>query len=156
LFGELIFVIEKKIKFESARDDLSPAPIDPSWIRAGNPVARIKFMSGSSDGTANTYIWDCTAGEFTWQYVFDETACVLAGSVVVKDERGVSHTVQAGETMFFPAGSSAEWTVKEYVRKVAILRHPMPTSVMLISKTLNKLKRLIGRGKSNTDGGATF
>ena len=95
-FGELIFVIEKQIKFESARDDLSPAPIDPSWIRAGNPVARIKFMFGSSDGTANTYIWDCTAGEFTWQYAFDETACVLEGSVVVKDERGVSHTVRGG------------------------------------------------------------
>ena len=149
-------MIEKQIKFESARDDLSPAPIDPSWILEGNPLARIKFMSGSSDGTANTYIWDCTAGRFNWHYFFDETACVLEGSVVVRDEQGVSHTVQAGETMFFPAGSSAEWTVKAYVRKVAVLRHPMPTQIVLVTRMLNKLKRLIGRGKANADGAATF
>jgi uncharacterized cupin superfamily protein len=152
----LIFVIEKQIKFESARDDLSPAPIDPSWIRAGNPVARIKFMSGSSDGTANTYIWDCTAGRFKWHYMFDETACILDGSVVVKNEQGVPRTMRVGDTMFFPAGSSTEWTVEEYVRKVAVLRHPLSTPVVLLSRIVNRLNRLIRRGKSATSAAAEF
>ncbi len=101
-FGELIFVIEKQIKFESARDDLSSSTNRSLLDSRRHPVARIKFMSGSSDGTANTYIWDCTAGEFNWQYVFDETACMLEGSVVVKDEQGVPHTIRGGRDNVLP------------------------------------------------------
>jgi uncharacterized cupin superfamily protein len=155
-FGGLIFVIEKQIKFESARDDLSPAPIDPSWIREGHPLAREKYMSGSSDGTTNTYIWDCTAGRFNWHYIFDETACILDGSVVVKDERGVPRTMRVGDTMFFPTGSSAEWTVNEYVRKVAVLRHPLSPPVVLLSRIVNRLNRLIRRGRSAPKAAAEF
>jgi hypothetical protein len=72
----------------------------------------------------------------------------------VKDEHGTSHTVQVCETMFFPAGSSAEWTVKEYVRKVAFLRYPMAPQVVLVYRIFNKLKRMLGRG--GFDGGAKF
>ncbi len=141
------------IKFASAADDLNLQPIDPSWILEGTPVARVKFMSGSSDGLSNTYIWDCTAGRFNWKYSFDETACILEGSVVVKDERGVPHTLKVGDTMFFPAGSNADWTVDAYVRKVAILRYPMSPPLVLIARIYNRLARLMGLGGG---GSATF
>jgi len=137
---------ELHIKFESASDDLGPSPIDPEWILEGKPVARIKLMSGSSDGTTDTVIWDCTAGQFEWRYWCDESACVLEGSVVVKDEQGVAHTLTAGDTMFFPAGSRAHWTVDEYVRKYAILRHPLSPMATFVSRAQKKLLRLLGRG----------
>jgi uncharacterized cupin superfamily protein len=115
----------------------------------GNPVARIKLMSGSSDGTTHTVIWDCTAGQFEWKYWCDETACVLHGSVIVTDAQGVPHTLSAGDTMFFPAGSKAHWTVDHYVRKVAVLRQPLSPGVVLIARLHNKFRRLMGRGNSN-------
>jgi uncharacterized protein len=149
-------VIDNNIKFASAADDLMPAPIDPSWIQEGSPVARIKFMSGSSDGMANTYIWDCTAGRFNWKYGFDETACILEGSIVVKDEKGVSHSLKAGDTMFFPSGSNADWIVPQYVRKVAILRNPLSPRVVLIARIYNKLRRMISRDDSKGGNPATF
>lgn len=149
-------MVQKKIKFESAQEDLSPQPIDASWILEGNPIARIKFMSGSSDGMANTYIWDCTAGRFNWHYFFDETACILKGSVIVKDEDGMPRTLQTGDTMFFPSGSTAHWTVTEYVRKVAILRYPMSPRLLLLARIYNKLGRLIRRDASKAGTAAGF
>ena len=141
-------MIDTHIKFASAADDLSPAPIDPSWIQEGNPVARIKFMSGSSDGMANTYIWDCTAGRFNWFYDIDETVYLIEGSVIIKDHAGGVSQVKAGETIFFPTGSSAEWTVPNYVRKFAILRAPLPRQVQFAKRVYHFLKRLAGRGNS--------
>lgn len=149
-------MIDNHIKFACAADDLSPAPIDPSWIQEGNPVARIKFMSGSSDGMANTYIWDCTAGRFNWKYAFDETACLLQGAIIVKDEKGVAHSLKAGDTMFFPAGSNADWIVADYVRKVAILRNPLSPRLVLIARIYSKLKRMISRDNSNGGNPASF
>jgi uncharacterized cupin superfamily protein len=149
-------VIDTHIKFASAADDLSPAPIDPSWIQEGNPMARIKLMSGSSDGLANTYIWDCTAGRFNWKYGFDETACILEGSIIVTDQKGVSHMLKTGDTMFFPAGSNADWIVTEYVRKVAILRNPLSPKLVLIARIYSKLQRLISRDNSHGGSPAAF
>jgi len=149
-------VIDTEIKFAPASDDLTAAPIDPSWIQEGNPVARIKLLSGSSDGMAKTYIWDCTAGRFNWKYTYDETACLVQGSIIVKDEKGVEHSLKAGDTMFFPAGSNADWIVTEYVRKVAILRNPLSPRLVLISRILSKLKRAIACEKSVGEDAATF
>src|SRR5450432_1549492 len=109
------------IKFGTSRGELASAPINPEWILEGNPVARNKFLSRSVDGNGSTYIWDCTAGRFNWHYQIDETVCVLTGSVLVKDPSGVSRLLEAGDTAFFAASSSAEWTVQTYIRKVAFM-----------------------------------
>jgi len=90
-------------------------------------------------------VWDCTAGRFNWFYDIDETICVVEGSVIVRDHRGSTRKLMAGDTAFFPAGSSAEWTVEEYVRKIAFLRLPLPKSVLLAKRTYHALKRLLGR-----------
>ena len=103
-------------------------------------------LSISADGTATTWIWDCTAGKFNWFYDIDETVYLIEGSVIIKDHAGgVSH-VKAGESIFFPAGSSAEWTVPQYVRKFAVLRAPLPRQVQFAKRVYHSLKRLAGRG----------
>src|SRR5476651_2157954 len=106
--------IDKDIKIGNQAVSLDAAPINPKWILEGKPVARNKVLSTSADGTATTLIWDCTAGRFNWIYSIDETLYILEGSVTLKDPAGNSRLVVAGDTVFFPAGSQAEWTVDSY------------------------------------------
>jgi uncharacterized cupin superfamily protein len=137
---------ESVIEFGSGNVSLSPSPINPEWILEGNPIARNTVLSSSADGVASTLIWDCTAGRFNWSYDIDETVYVIEGSVIIKDGAGVARRLSAGDTVFFPAGSSAEWTVQTYVRKVAFMRDPGPRSLRIVRRVYGALKRRIFNG----------
>ena len=123
-----------------------PCPIAADWILEGKPIARIEHLSSSADSTASTYFWDCTAGRFNWFYSFDETLHILEGSVALKDPAGALHRVVAGDTVFFPAGSQAEWTVERYIRKLAFCRTPLPGAVIHARNIVRRIKRLGRRG----------
>jgi uncharacterized cupin superfamily protein len=140
------------IKFGTSRGELASAPINPEWILEGNPVARNKFLSRSVDGSGSTYIWDCTAGRFNWHYHIDETVCVLTGSVLVKDPSGGSRLLEAGDTAFFAAGSSAEWTVQTYIRKVAFMHRPMPAPLLFAKKVYIGIRSLFRGGAKQKNG----
>jgi uncharacterized cupin superfamily protein len=127
--------------------DLSPGPINPEWVLEGNPVSRNTVVSHSADGTAWTVIWDCTAGRFNWSYDFDETLYVIEGSVTIRDGTGAARRVSAGDVVFFPAGSQAEWHVEKYIRKIAFCRNPMPWPLLFVKRGFRFLKRLLGLGK---------
>jgi len=130
------------------------SPIRASWILAGEPVARVALLSSSADGTARTYYWDCTAGRFNWYYDFDETLHILEGSVRLKAPSGSSRLVVAGDTIFFPAGSQAEWTVDTYIRKLAFCRTPLPGYLASARDIGRKLKKLMnGGGKQRESSG---
>jgi uncharacterized cupin superfamily protein len=145
--------IESSITFGTSTADLVSNPIQPAWILEGEPVARIALLSSSADGTASTYFWDCTAGKFNWFYSFDETFHLLEGEVTLKSPSGNSQRVAAGDTVFFPMGSSAEWTVHKYVRKLAFCRAPLPGYMVSVRDFLRRLKRL-SSGKSAEQSGS--
>lgn len=129
-------------------------PIRATWILAGRPVARLALLSSSADGTASTYYWDCTAGRFNWYYAFDETLHILEGSVTLKAPSGISTLAVAGDTVFFPAGSQAEWTVDTYIRKLAFCRTPLPNSLVSARGIARRIKRLLsGGGKQQESSG---
>jgi len=138
--------IETSIRYGTALNVWSSCPINPEWILEGRPVARMEFLSGSADGTANTYFWDCTAGRFNWFYAFDETLHILEGSVSLKEATGRSRIVVAGDVVYFPAGSSAEWTVDRYVRKLAFCRTPLPAPLVLARNIASRVKRFVRGG----------
>jgi uncharacterized protein len=138
--------IEISIKSGTAPIEWKLCPIPSDWILEGNPVARIELLSNSADGTANTWFWDCTAGRFNWYYSFDETLHILEGSVTLKDPAGTSRRVIAGDTIFFPAGSRAEWTVDSYIRKLAFCRTPLPRPLVFARSIARRIKRLVHGG----------
>jgi uncharacterized protein len=148
---------EEPIEFGVANVALNPSPIRAEWVLEGKPFTRFKLLSNSADGTASTVYWDCTAGRFNWFYDMDETLCVLEGSVRIKDESGKVRRLGAGDWVFFPKGSHAEWTVDHYVRKIAFCRTPMPRSVQFARGVYRVLKRLAGRGAAaDTEAGGMF
>ena len=105
---------------------MQPAPINPEWIIAGEPVARMADHSKSADRASYTALWDCTAGTFRWFFAWDETVNILEGDVHVTAEDGAIHMLRAGDVAYFKAGTWATWRVDNYVRKVAFLRRPFP------------------------------
>lgn len=138
-----------------ARDESNQwvsCPVNPSWVLEGSPVARIEHLSSSADGTASTYFWDCTAGRFNWFYTFDETLHILEGSVTLKFPDGRSRRVIAGDVVFFPSGSSAEWTVEHYIRKLAFCRTALPDFLVSARDAVRRLKRF-GRAPQEAAGG---
>jgi len=148
--------VESTIKYGIGQVTLGPAGINPNWILEGNPIARNKLLSQSADGAATSYIWDCTAGRFNWFYDVDETIYVIEGGVVVKDVTGIARRLSAGDTIFFPAGTRAEWHVEDYIRKVAFCRVPLPRPVVLAKRVYRFLKRLVGNGGSANTAPAMF
>src|SRR5258708_409905 len=142
---------ENSITVGTSTANLLSNPIQPAWILDGKPIARLELLSSSADGTASTYFWDCTAGRFNWFYSFDETFHVLEGEVTLKYPSGSSHRVVAGDTVFFPAGSSAEWTVEGYVRKLAFCRTPVPNYLTFARQMVRRLKRAVS-GSPNEGG----
>lgn len=136
------------------RDETSnwiSCPVNPAWVLEGNPVARIEHLSSSADGSASTYFWDCTAGRFNWFYSFDETLHILEGSVTLKFSDGRTRHVAAGDVIFFPKGSSAEWTVERYIRKLAFCRTALPGFLVSARDAVRRVKRL---GRAPAAGGA--
>src|SRR5580698_656484 len=144
---------ECSVTIGTSSEDLVANPINAAWILDGQPQARIELLSSSADGTASTYFWDCTAGRFNWFYSFDETFHILEGEVTLKYPSGASQRVKAGDTVFFPAGSSAEWTVDNYVRKLAFCRTPLPGYLTLARQVVRRLKRAV-RGGAPSNGGS--
>src|SRR6202041_2802219 len=143
--------VESLITVGTCSAKFVPNPIQAAWILDGRPVARAELLSSSADGTASTYFWDCTAGRFNWFYSFDETFHILEGEVKLKYPSGTSHRVVAGDTIFFPAGSSAEWTVDNYVRKLAFCRTPLPSYLTAARQLVRRLRRMVG-GDSGKEG----
>jgi uncharacterized cupin superfamily protein len=138
--------IDDSIQFiDASAVKLDPCPIASAWVLEGNPNARIKVISTSADGTAMTIMWDCTAGKFNWFYNVEETVYILQGSVTLRDKNG-SRLLAAGELIFFPAGSSAEWTVDSYIKKVAFLRAPLPGALASLRRILVRAKRFMRGG----------
>jgi uncharacterized cupin superfamily protein len=118
--------------------ELEPAPIEPSWIVEGTPLANSAELSSSEDGRATTILWECTAGRFNWAYDYDETAYIIAGSVIIQSETMKPTRFSHGDVVFFRRGARATWHVEDYIRKLAFVRNPDDS---LSSKIIRRIRR---------------
>ena len=123
--------------------DLTPRPIEPSWIIEGNPVAQSSVLSTSSDGAASTIVWQCSEGKFDWYYDFDETILILEGSIVVESDTMSPTRYGPGDVIFFRDGAHAKWHVEGHVRKLAFCRKTQPVLLGLALRAVSKIMRTL-------------
>jgi uncharacterized protein len=123
--------------------NLTPWPIEPSWIIEGNPVAEWSVLSKSADGLASTMVWQCSEGKFNWYYDFDETILILEGSIVLENDTMRSTRYGPGDVIFFKDGAHAKWHVEGHVKKLAFCRTTQPVLLGFALRVVAKLKRIL-------------
>ena len=123
--------------------NLTPRPIERSWIIAGNPVAQCCVLSKSADGLASTMVWECSEGKFNWYYDFDETILILEGSIVLENDTMDPTRYGPGDVIFFKEGAHARWHVEGRVRKLAFCRKTQPVLLGLALRVFSRLKRTL-------------
>jgi uncharacterized cupin superfamily protein len=123
--------------------NLTPRPIEPSWIIEGNPVAECSVLSRSADGLASTVVWQCSEGKFNWYYDFDETILILEGSIVLENDTMRSTRYGPGDVIFFKDGAHAKWHVEGHVKKLAFCRTTQPVLLGFALRVVAKLKRIL-------------
>ena len=123
--------------------NLTPRPIEPSWIIEGNPVAQWCVLSQSADGLASTMVWECSEGRFNWYYDFDETVLILEGSIVLESDTMPPTRYGAGDVIFFKDGAHARWHVEGRVRKLAFCRKTQPVWLGFALRVFLKVKKMI-------------
>jgi uncharacterized cupin superfamily protein len=122
--------------------NLTPRPIEPSWIIEGKPDARWCVLSQSVDGLASTMVWECSAGKFNWYYDFDETVLILEGSIVLESDTMPSKRYAAGDVIFFKDGAHARWHIEDRVRKLAFCRTTQPIWLGFALRVFLKLRKI--------------
>jgi uncharacterized cupin superfamily protein len=123
--------------------NLTPRPIEPSWIIEGKPDAQWCVLSQSADGLATTMVWECSAGKFNWYYDFDETVLILEGSIVLESDTMPAKRYAAGDVIFFKDGAHARWHIEDRVRKLAFCRKTQPVWLGFALRVVLKLKKML-------------
>ena len=111
----------------TSSEPLPDMPIEPSWIKEGNPVARGTVLTQSADKKVSSGLWSCEPGKFEWTFGWDEFVQVLEGEVEITED-GTENTItpQPGDMAHFPLGMKTHWHVKTAVRKFFVIRTPEP------------------------------
>ena len=123
--------------------DLTPRPIEPSWVIEGHPEARSCVLSQSADGLASTMVWECSEGRFNWYYDFDETILILEGSIVLESDTMPATRYVAGDVIFFRDGAHARWHVEGRVKKLTFCRKTQPVWLGFALRVFLKLKKIL-------------
>ena len=123
--------------------DLTPRPIEPSWVIEGHPEARNCVLSQSADGLASTIVWECSEGRFNWYYDFDETILILEGSIVLESDTMPATRYVAGDVIFFRDGAHARWHVDGRVKKLAFCRKTQPVWLAFALRVFLKLRKIL-------------
>ena len=122
--------------------NLTPRPIEPSWIIEGKPDATWCVLSQSADGLASTMVWHCTAGKFNWYYDFDETILILEGGIVLENDTMPPTRYGPGDVIFFKDGAHARWHIESHVKKLAFCRKTQPVWLGFALRVVLKLKKM--------------
>jgi uncharacterized cupin superfamily protein len=131
------------IEIANTTVDLTPRPIEPSWIIEGKPDATWSVLSKSADGLASTMVWHCTAGKFNWYYDFDETVLILEGGIVLESDTMPPTRYGPGDVIFFKDGAHARWHVESFVKKLAFCRKTQPVWLGFALRVVLKLKKML-------------
>lgn len=146
--------MKSEVIISSGHRVLHAAPINRDWIVEGQPDASGCPIFETADRCASVNEWQCTRGRFVWHYCVDEIVYIIEGHARIKDiATGLSTNVAAGSSVLFQRGSSAEWTVDRFVRKIAINHIPLSPKLTMMRSAWRWLKRFAGKAEAPRDGG---
>lgn len=114
-----LFVDHPRIEAAAVIDRLTLAEqrVNPEWILEGNPSFRGVVYAHSPDDRTFSGIWQCVGPtRLRWHYDLDETVYILDGAADVEHD-GKIQLLRPGSVAFFPAGSTAVWSVPDHVKK---------------------------------------
>jgi uncharacterized cupin superfamily protein len=105
---------------------LQPWPLPAEWITQGQPDASGMVLAKSDDSRVVRGIWDCTPGQFRWNFTYDETLVVIKGRATVELASAETVVLNPGDMAFFRRGQSSTWTIHESLRKAFHADSPEP------------------------------
>lgn len=120
------------------------APIPDTWVLAGKPRARVGELAKSADGWASSVVWECSAGSFRWQFIWEETVVILEGAVKVIAENGEERVLEPGDVAYFAPGTTAEWQIDSYLKKIAFSRSHVPNYIRKPLTGVRNMRARIG------------
>jgi uncharacterized cupin superfamily protein len=102
-------------------------PLNPAWIRSGNPTARGTVTTQSADRRVTAGMWSVEPGSFDFIFPWDEFIHILDGEAEVTDvATGETIPVRAGWMAHFELGTRTRWNVTRKIRKYYVIRTPEP------------------------------
>lgn len=114
------------IKTSKTPASLPAMPLNPDWIREGNPVAKGTIAMQTADQKVSSGFWECSPGKFDWNFTWDEFARLTEGEVTITEDGGETYTLGPGDLVQFPLGLKTHWHVKKTVKKSFVIRTPEP------------------------------
>lgn len=122
---------------------LQPAPIRREWIIEGQPKTEATEIAKTSDASTQVFVWATTKARFHWNYDYDEVVTILDGEVFITDASGKERHLRAGDVAFFPVGARTTWNVPDHLRKIAVLKKPLPSPVASLMRWMRTAKAMI-------------
>lgn len=108
-------------RFAEAIEEASAAT--PVAAPMGNPVSQTRTRSivSETSPTNRCGAWECSPGRWRRQILQAEFCHFLEGDAVFTPDMGDPIRLRAGDSAYFPKGTSGIWEVIEHSRKVFII-----------------------------------
>ena len=106
-------------RFDDILAEAAPVPVAAP---IGTPVSVVRSRSiTSAQGTSRAGAWECSPGRWRRQVLQAEFCHFLEGEAIFTPDAGDPVRLRAGDTAYFPAGSTGVWDVIERSRKVFLI-----------------------------------
>lgn len=107
-------------RFEEAIAEANPAAPVPAPI--GVPISLVRSRSiASATSSSRCGAWECSPGRWRRQVMQAEFCHFLEGDATFTPDEGEPIRLRAGDSAYFPKGSTGVWNVVERSRKVFII-----------------------------------
>lgn len=97
-----------------------PAPV-PVPVPLGEPVAETRSLSLSGAASSRSGVWECSPGVWRRQILQAEFCTFVEGRAMFEPDEGEPITIQAGDSIYFPANTAGVWRVETTARKTFVV-----------------------------------
>jgi uncharacterized cupin superfamily protein len=110
---------EPSVKMNVLTEQLEDMPFPPEQILEGNPVPKGNVMWKKGETKSRNGIWEHPPGKSDYHQTPEEISAFvfLAGdATITTDDNPEGLVVAPGDVVYFPAGTTSVWDVRETIR----------------------------------------